>query len=503
MATASVGLCIGLTTAYLQWRTAYRIPSWDEWGWIDQYREISKRGLRLSDLLEQWNEHRLVFPRLVFMLDTVWASGSDVVDRVASDLLQCLTLAVIIGMGRSALLGAPGTIMICFSAMVLLSAAQGENVYMGFQVQFVMVYSAAVAAVALAASSSGRTRDAVASGLLVASWCAATVATFSMANGIGTWFVVAAIVLRRGLWSALATVTVGFVEATVFLYDYHGVPDPDHTGFADAIANLWTCTSYMLTYLGAVLAPTDPTLARVAGCAAVLLMIWWAFRNRARFAEREPWLRFAAGVLLFVFFSGAVTAVGRFRLGDTQALSSRYLTPGAVMWSVLGIAMAIELNALLSSRSRTIVTVCLACVVAAVGVYDESLGAEVMINQTAGMAAASDAYIVGVNDERCARRGDDGHSACLVDAKLFERPQSRSLLGGWSRTGWSSRCRRFSEAGRMPAVSAPSTRKCSWGRGPAQARPSMAGLGAAPTVCLHAWWSPTLPAWWWALPDRA
>ena len=387
-----------LTTTYLQWKTAYTIPSWDEWGWIPQYRDIVARGLRLSDLLEQWNEHRLVFPRLVFMVDMIWARGSDTVDRAASDLLQCLTLATIIGMGRSALNGAPGAVMICFSAMLLLNAAQGDNVYMGFQVQFVMVYSAAVVAVALAASAGGRTCKEASPGRIVASWCAATVATFSMANGIGAWLVISVLFMGSGPWSAITTVTLGAVEAVIFLHGYHGVSSPDHSGLADAAESLWACTSYMLTYLGAVLAPTNPALARLAGCGAIVLTLWWGWRKRGCFADPAPWPRFAAGVLVFVLFSGALTAVGRFRLGDDQALSSRYLTPGAVMWSVLGIAVAIDLNASLGSRARTAVTVCMACLAAAIGIYDEELGAEVMINQTAGMPLASDAYIVGVKD---------------------------------------------------------------------------------------------------------
>ncbi len=174
--------------------------------------------------------------------------------------------------------------------------------------------------------------------------------------------------------------------------------NPDHTGLVDAAADPWGCASYLLTYLGAVMAPMDPALARLAGCAAVALIAWWGWRHRGRFAAPDPWPRFAAGVMPFVLLSGAVTAVGRFRLGDDQALSSRYLTPDAVLWSVLGIAAAVELDARLCSRARTFATVCLACAAAAVGVSDEMLGVEVMTSQTAGMPLASDAYVVGVKD---------------------------------------------------------------------------------------------------------
>ena len=399
MATASSALGIGLTTAYLQWRTAYRIPSWDAWGWIAQYRDIAERGLRLDDLSAQWNEHRLVFPRLVFLLDMAWARGSDAISRAVSDLLQCLTLAMIVGMARPASHGAPGAVMACFATILLFSAAQGENIYMGFQVQFVMVYSAAIVAVALAASVGKRTGDGAALKRLVASWCAATVATFSMANGLGAWLVVALLaLLGRGIRPALATAALGIVEAAIYLHGYHRVSNPDHTGLADAAANLWACTSYLLTYLGAVMAPMDPALARLVGCATLLLAAWWGGRHRGRFAGPDPWPRFVVGVLLFVLFSAAVTTVGRFRLGDAQALSSRYLTPGAVMWSVLGMAVAIEIEGRLRSGARTFATVCLACVAAAIGVSDERLGIEVMTSQTADMPRASDAYVVGVKD---------------------------------------------------------------------------------------------------------
>ena len=153
MATASLALGVGSTTAYLQWRTAYPLPSWDAWGWVAQYRDIAGRGLRLDDLLAQWNEHRLMFPRLVFLLDMAWARGSDAISRAASDLLQCLTLTVIVGMARPTSRGAPGAVMVCFAATLLFSAAQDAKIYMGPRVQSVMIYSAAVGAAALAASA--------------------------------------------------------------------------------------------------------------------------------------------------------------------------------------------------------------------------------------------------------------------------------------------------------------------------------------------------------------
>ena len=56
VASAFIALGIGVTTAYFQWWTAYRIPSWDAWGWIAQYRDIAERGLRPDDLFAQWNE---------------------------------------------------------------------------------------------------------------------------------------------------------------------------------------------------------------------------------------------------------------------------------------------------------------------------------------------------------------------------------------------------------------------------------------------------------------
>ena len=396
---ALLAAIIALATAVWQWRSAHSIPYWDQWGWVAQYRDIVERGLTSDDLLSQANEHRLVFPRLIFMLDMVWAGGNNVVNLAASDLLQCVTLAVIVGMGRSALRTASGAVAVCFAAMLLFNAAQAENVFWGFQVQFVMVYTAAVAAVALAASAGGEPGG-IAPGRLVASWCASTVATFSMANGIGVWPVtVLLVLLRRGMWPAVATAALGAVEAAVYQHGYHGVPNGNHTSLVEAARSLGACTSYLLAYLGAVLAPDDPDLARFGGCAALVVGAWWGWRCRRGLAEPGPWPRFVAGILLFVLFSGCITAVGRFRFGDIQALSSRYLTPGGVLWSVLTLAVAIEAGRRFRSGARTVVTVAFACAAAAVGIHDEILGAASMASMTAGMPLASDAYAVGVRDD--------------------------------------------------------------------------------------------------------
>ena len=61
---------------------------WDQWLTIDQYIAFKKGELRISDLFSQYNEHRIAFPRLVFLLDFAYGQGRNIINIAATFIVQ-------------------------------------------------------------------------------------------------------------------------------------------------------------------------------------------------------------------------------------------------------------------------------------------------------------------------------------------------------------------------------------------------------------------------------
>src|SRR5437764_7589691 len=66
IASAATLLPIAFIVALI-WRYGVNVPFWDEWSLIDLFEHAHAHKLSLADFLAQNNEHRLVFPKLIFL----------------------------------------------------------------------------------------------------------------------------------------------------------------------------------------------------------------------------------------------------------------------------------------------------------------------------------------------------------------------------------------------------------------------------------------------------
>lgn len=408
LGTGLVACTIVGSTLWMQSRAGSGIAYSDQWAWVAQYRHIVEHGLDFGELIAQNNEHRILFPRLVFLLDMALARGSDRANLLASDALLAVIFIILVWKASEAWPSPIGIVATLASAAFLGNAVQGENLYWGFQVQFVMVYAAAVASFALLPGSAKRGR--AERFRIVASWGAATVATFSMANGVLVWPILCltlALLGRKG--AALITLGLGVAEAAAYLHGYQAVPNANHTGILQAVAHPSACLSYMLVYFGGLVSPVDVWPALAGGCALLAVagaLARWSYLHGA---GSGPWRFFAAGVSLFVALSAVLTSIGRFSLGSEQALSARYITPGALIWSTLLLALAVETRHILSGRRLDAACLGLAAFIAAVAIHAQAHGIDDIGQTTADIQAAADAYAVGVRDDAAMSAVTDDH----------------------------------------------------------------------------------------------
>jgi hypothetical protein len=167
-------------------------------------------------LWAQHNEHRILVPKIFFLLDVQLFRGTQAFLLASVFLTQLLQVALLSfslwtlgGMRGSAWRTGTGLILYC-----ILCPTQHENLVWGFQLQFVVPAAMATLSalsLLLLYRNSARHRPAGLSPLLLLSIAAATVATWSLANGMLLWplLLLTALLLRMRLSTSLVLALFG------------------------------------------------------------------------------------------------------------------------------------------------------------------------------------------------------------------------------------------------------------------------------------------------------
>lgn len=325
----SLGLLIAASTVALVVLTHSPVPFGDQW-----FNIVSGKAHDASWFFAFHNEHRLVLPRLAFLLDDRFDAERNGVDLTLNLLLLAGTVAVLIDMvHRAELTTGDGRLLAWVGlALGLFSSIQVENLICGFQVQFFGVCLLAAStfsvlafapvglpAVALAALLSVAASYTLSAGLLVG----------IVAVGLGTW-------LGRPRVHVLALATVEGVTLACYFVGYR-TPQQNSSPL-EALGHLGSVLVYFVTEIGG---PVSTLLFASGGLAVVLAVAAGAvglglFAVRAlrfpREAPRTPAMGvFAATACFCVAFAG-LTSLGRWSFGPGQALAGRYQTPMLLFW---------------------------------------------------------------------------------------------------------------------------------------------------------------------------
>lgn len=293
-----------------------------------------------AQLFDQHNEHRILFPRLFFLVDLLAFDGTNVFNLSSIFAIQMIHAALLLWIARGG--GLADTALFCCAAGAVFGlmfwAYQIENFSWGFQVQFVGVFAAASAAFASLALGP-RSWVGIASAIFFGA-----VAAYSMANG----FLAPLLLTLLGWWLRLPwrqVAVLGFTAVLLLALYLRGYHSPaGHTDPIDALRNFHIVVAYALSYLGGpfsqlILSSTrqpgtiiaEPSIALAMaigsiGVAAFLAMLATELRRR----------RAAQGVFLAIMAMGMatsfITGLGRIGFSLEQAFAQRYGTPAMVFW---------------------------------------------------------------------------------------------------------------------------------------------------------------------------
>ena len=432
---AGLMLFVACSTAYWQVRSTFAIPYWDQWSAVNDYFRFRSGEIGLRELFAQSNEHRIFFPRLLMFADLRLFGGRNAFNVAISDAFQMTHLLLLLWIDRCSLSRTiVGWATAAFIAIAMLTGSQYENIYWGFQSQFVMVFLFASLAFAAAAALTPHERSTRSFALLSVAILSALVSTFSMANGLLVWPLLAIAVLqRRAGWPAFAAVAVVGSAATAF-YLHGYAPVGGHTPVTAALHRPLDAISYFFAYLGALVAPQGPGTACGLGIAlAVVLLILAVRRAMRRDALDRPAL-FLWSVVLFVLVSAGVTTLGRFEFGMVQALSPRYITPAAVLWSAVALLSLKEVRSASLTAARALFAALMAALTAWLALVDQPLSFARMADHERKMMSASDAVVAGVTDPATlADLGPSPETDVRVSALL--KAQRLSVFAG-REAGW-------------------------------------------------------------------
>jgi len=315
-------------------RLHHPLPYGDYWYFLSSHLFPFLSGqLDPLELWSQHNDHRILFPRLVFLADAQWFNGDGVFCVVVSWLLLLLHTALMVCLVLRAVpdRGAPRVLVSATVAACLLHGSQGINLFWAFQVQFIMVYWA------IALSLHQLSRGEVGSARIVAAIVFGCIATGSMANGVLVWPLLWSLAAQRRLplRSILVLVIAGAAMLFAFFHGYKSNHSP-----IDGLAEPLRVLQYLCAYLGNPLWSLGGVPTVVAGAATLLVAAWTVIRFLPRWFLLTPAEAVLLHVVLLVLGSGLLTAAGRLHLAFEDMLNSRYCTPALLLWSaLLGIGM--------------------------------------------------------------------------------------------------------------------------------------------------------------------
>ena len=348
MATSLIGAAVTAGAALWVVIGTFRmvVMCWNALPVGDQWAEVvSGRSVDWTWLSSQHLEHRILFPRLVFWADFMFARETNILNEAVILVIQCGMVAVLLRLaaraGLTTGIARIWTTSLCVA--LIFWAGQYQNFVWGFQVQFVGVLLAAAGTFATLALAR---QPAVALGGAIA---IESIGVYTLASGalIPPLAVLLAIGLRRPKRHVALLAAVAALLLASYLWGYHTPPESSDPFSAwHAVRSI---VLYLLVALGAPIANVallHTTLiagigvsaaAGVLGLYAICRLAFGMVRPGASQLPAEAALLALAGFVVGMF---TITAAGRIRFGITSALVSRYTSPAMVFWCCLVLLLA-------------------------------------------------------------------------------------------------------------------------------------------------------------------
>ncbi len=331
VALLAMALAMGVVTStvILAYRFFHPVVYRDMWYMLDLVG-ASFEGSLWGSLWAPWNYHRIFFPKLLYLFDLRVGGGRGAVLVTLNLVCQAaVALLFYISLRRQSGIDASGRrVMSAIAWASCFWLVQSGNMLWGFQIAWFLNGLAAALATCLVCGMSAT--PARKNGmLLVGAGACASVAAFSLANGLFIWGVLGILLGRMAVpwrlqavwWACTVVVAWGAIPAG----------DGETTlGSFFLLRNI----PYALTVLGNPVSRLHAEAGFVLGMLGVtafLVFAAWFLSGRLR----GPFFSFAFAQSSYIVLSAWAIAAGRGHHGVEHATSSRYYTVALLFWAIL------------------------------------------------------------------------------------------------------------------------------------------------------------------------
>ena len=318
----SIGIVFLTGLSYLIISTAENVPVWDAWHNPRLFDLMFSGKLKFSDLYEEANGHRLLFPKIITLTlgyfshyDVRWELLVNITLGATIFFLFKIFLADKLKQNNAIYFGA----ISCISILVF-SLVQYENWYCGWQICIFLCIATSLLSLAILVLAKKSYIN------LLFAMVSAVIATYSFANGLIVWPLGALVLLCQKKSKGFAVAWLASAALFSFLYFYHFESSANFH-----ITNLPEHIIYFLAYVGAPLAIESYFKAIIwaaAGLVVFIYLCWLAVKTAT--LRRHNLLLMV--ICVFSLASGLLISVARLGFGMEYALLSRYTSFSGLFW---------------------------------------------------------------------------------------------------------------------------------------------------------------------------
>ena len=291
---------------------------WDQCKFVPYIEKLYTNNISFYDLLQQDNEHRPFFPRLIMLFLAYISNYNNIYEMYFSWILALFILLLVFLMYKDSFGTSTKTMMNFLPiSFIIFTLRQFENILWGLQLQVYSCVLGFLISIYMLEKS-----DKFGFNFFLAAF-GGVFASYSFANGLAVWptglFFI--LILNKGRKMAFVWSLIGILTTT--LYFYHWEKPQGHPSTLFIIEQPVKGLFYFLGNIGSPLAFKMTEAVGVGIILIILLSIeLFILIKYGALKENAKWL----SLILFSLMSSFVLTIFRAGFGIEQAGSSRYVT---------------------------------------------------------------------------------------------------------------------------------------------------------------------------------
>ncbi len=336
-----------LFNAIIVWILGVNIPFFDQWAFIPLLGKLFSgvENIVFADLIAQHNEHRLLFPRIIFLTlayFTHWNIKAELWVNIF--LMACIAFFMLQKIKKD-FLEEDGNqnfnFFVIFSiSLLFFSFGQNENIVWGWQIQIFLNILFVVLGIHFLTQPQ--------SNMWHFSWAilCGLVAVFSFANGLLYFLIgfLAIFLQKKSSFSQKITYLSVWLLVTIFVFlvYFQGYQRPlHHPTPMLSIQYVVSYMAYIFTFLGCPIFESDAIASMISGMVGVGIYIFGIVqlfflekRNTKPFLSEFTPYYFYIFLSFYAIGSALISGLGRVgnEMGLAQASASRYVTICNLFW---------------------------------------------------------------------------------------------------------------------------------------------------------------------------